>query len=86
MQPKNVLNDLTIGERKRSKSYDKSPYTKRKFQMGTWQHKNAIKTLDYTTIAGPLRTVSWSNTSYSTGVDKPVYMIPTFPLTAKAVK
>ena len=29
--------------------------------------------------------VSWSNESQPTGVGKPVYGIPTFPLTAKAV-
>ena len=32
-----------------------------------------------------LRTVSWSNNSHPTGVVKPVYWYPTFPLTAKAV-
>ena len=29
--------------------------------------------------------VSWGNDSYPTGVDEPVYGIPTFPLTTKAV-
>ena len=33
--------------------------------------KNATKNFDYTTIADPLRTVSWSNSSYPTGVVKP---------------
>ena len=46
------------------------------------RHKN----FDYTTIADRLRTVSWGNDSHPTGVVKPVYVIPTFPLTAKAVK
>ena len=49
------------------------------------QHKNATKTFDYTTVADRLRTVSWSNNSHPTGVVKPVYGYPTFPLTAKAV-
>ena len=47
--------------------------------------KNATKTFDYTTIADRLRTVSWSNSSHSTGVVKPVYKRSTFPLTATAV-
>ena len=47
--------------------------------------KNATKYFDYTTIADRLRTVSWDNDSHPTGVVKPVYGIPTFPLTAKAV-
>ena len=49
------------------------------------QHKNATKNFEYTTIADRLRTVSWSNDSHPTGVVKPVYVYPTFPLTAKAV-
>ena len=49
------------------------------------QHTNAIKNFDYITIADRLRTVSWSNNSHPTGVVKPVYGYPTFPLTAKAV-
>ena len=44
-----------------------------------WQHKNATKNFDYTTISDRLRTVSWSNDSYPTGVVKLVYGIPTFP-------
>ena len=47
--------------------------------------KNATKNFDYTTIADRLRTVSWSNDSYTTGAVKPVYGIPIFPLTTKAV-
>ena len=47
--------------------------------------KNATKNFDYTTIADRLRTVSWGNDSHTAGVVKPVYGIPTFPLTAKAV-
>ena len=50
-----------------------------------WQHKNATKTFDYKTIADRLRTVSWSNNSQQTGVEKPVHKRTTFPLTATAV-
>ena len=49
------------------------------------QHTNATKNFDYTTIADRLKTVSWSNDSHPTGVVKPVYRIPTVPLTTKAV-
>ena len=63
----------------------KSPYTHRQIQNATWQHKNATKNFDYTTIADRFRTVSWSNDSHPTGIVKPVYEIPTFPLTATAV-
>ena len=49
------------------------------------REKNSTKTFDYTTIAERLRTVSWGDDSHTTGVVKPVYEIPTFPLTAKAV-
>ena len=68
-----------------TQSYDKSPYTDRKIPKATWQHKNATKNFDYTTIADRLRTVSLGNDSHPSGVVKPVYGIPTFPLTAKAV-
>ena len=46
---------------------------------------NATKNFDYITIADRLRTVSWGVDSHPTGVVEPVYGIPTFPLTAKAV-
>ena len=42
-----------------TQSCDKSPYTGRKIQRATWQHKNATKNFDYTTIVDRLRTVSW---------------------------
>ena len=45
---------------------------------------NATKKLDYTVIADRLRTVSWINYSYPTGVVNLVYE-PTFQLTASAV-
>ena len=78
--PRQKETDLT-----QSYMYDKSPYTYRKIQKATWQHKNATKNFDYTTIADRLRTVSWGNDSHPTGGVKPVYGIPTFPLIAKAV-
>ena len=69
-----------------TQSYDKSPYTDRKIKKNPmWQHKNATKNFDYTTIADWLKTVSLGNDSHPTGVVKPVYGIPTFPLTANAV-
>ena len=76
--------DTREKERDLTQSYDKSPYTLRQILKATWQHKNATK-IDYTTIADRLRTVSWSNNSHPTGVVKPVYGRPTFPLTATAV-
>ena len=63
---------------------DKNPFTLRKIQKATWQHKNATKNFDYTTIADRLSTVSLSNSSHPTGVVKPVYERSTFPLTATA--
>ena len=47
---------------------------------------NAIKNFDYTTITDRIVTVSRSNSSHPTGVVKPVYGRPTFPLTATAVQ
>ena len=69
-----------------TQSYAKSPYTHRKTQKATWQHTNATQNFDYITITDRFRTVSWGNDSNPTGVVKPVYGIPTYPLTAKAVK
>ena len=68
-----------------TQSCDKNPYTYRKIQKATWQHKKATKNFDYTTIADRLRTVSWSNSSHPTGVVEPVYERSTFPLTTTAV-
>ena len=47
------------------------------------QHTHATKNFDFTTIADP----GWSVgvTSHPTGVVKPLYGYPTFPLTTKAV-
>ena len=47
--------------------------------------KYATKNFDYTTSADRLRTVSWSNSSYPTGVVEPVNERSTFPLTAIAM-
>ena len=41
--------------------------------------KKSFQKLDYTTIADRLRTVSWSNSSLPTGLDKPVYERSTVP-------
>ena len=60
-----------------------TPTEKSKKQRDTT--KNATKNFDYTTIADRLGTVSWGNDSHPTGVVKPVYGIPTFPLTPKTV-
>ena len=65
--------------------HTKAPTPTAKIQKATWQHKNATKNFDYTTIAERLRTVSRSNSSHPTGVVKPVYERSTFPLTATAV-
>ena len=79
------ISDLREKGRDLTQSYDKSPYTDRKIQKATRQHKNATKNFDYTTIADWLRTISWGNDSHPTGVVEPVYGIQTFPLTAKTV-
>ena len=62
----------------------KALYTNRKIKAPTWQHKNATKNFDYTTIADRLRTVSWGNENHQTGVVKQVYGIPTIPITTKS--
>ena len=67
-----------------TQSYDKTPYTNRKFENQRTTHTTPPKTL----ITQRLRTDlgrSVGVTSNPTGVVKPVYGIPTFPLTAKAV-
>ena len=52
-----------------NQSCDKNPYTHRTIQKATWQHKNATKNFDYTTIADRLRTVIWSNSFSTVAVD-----------------
>ena len=67
-----------------TQSYYKSPYTNRKKKHKQLDNtKTPPATFDYTTSADRLRTVSWSNDRYPTGVVKPINGIPTFPLTAK---
>ena len=45
-----------------------APTLTEKFKKQRDNIKNATKNFDYTTIADRLRTVSWSNSSYPTGV------------------
>ena len=61
------------------------PLHPQKNEKATWQHKNAARKFDYTTIADRLRAVGWSNDSHPTGVVKPVYGILIYPLIVKAV-
>ena len=63
--------------------YDKNLYTT--LEKKTWQHKNANKNFDYTTITDRLRTASWINNNHQTGVVTPINGYLTFPLTTKAV-
>ena len=49
--------------RQMTKAPTPSPYPDIKIQKATWQHKNATKNFDYTTIADRIRTVSWGNNS-----------------------
>ena len=63
----------------------KSPTPTEKSKKQRDNNKKRQQNFDYTKMADGLRTVSWSNNSHPTGVVKPVYGIPTFPLTAKAV-
>ena len=49
-------------------------------------NSNTTQYFDYTMIADRLRTVSRSNNGHATGVFKPVYGYPPFPLTTKAVQ
>ena len=46
----------------------KAPTPTEKIQKESWQHKNATKNFDFTTITDRLRTVSWSNDSHETGL------------------
>ena len=67
-----------------TQSYGKSPYTTGNAKKQVTTQKRHQK-FDYTTTEGRLRTVSWSNNNHQTGVVKPVYWIPTFQLTTKAL-
>ena len=68
-----------------TQTYDKSPYSNRKFKKAKWQHKSTTKNFEYITIVDRLWLVSWSNDSCPTGVVKPAYGIPLFPLASKAM-
>ena len=68
------------GKRSASVLWQRSLHQQKLQKKAKWQHKN----LDYTTIVGRLRAVSWSN--YTTGVVKPVYGIPTFQLIVHKVQ
>ena len=61
------------------------PYTNKTFPKSKVTTQKCHKNFDYTTIADRLKTVSLSNDSHPTGMVKPVYKIPTFPFTTKAV-
>ena len=47
--------------------------------------KNATKNFDYTTIVDRLTTGIWSTDSHPTGVIKPIWEIPIFPLTKETI-
>ena len=78
---------IPLQEKKRrdlTRSNDKNPnILRRKLQKSKVTTPKRHKNFDYTTIVDLLRTVYWSNDSYSTGVVKPIYKIQTLPLTAK---
>ena len=91
---------VIFAEKSKSRKTRKLPHAKiSTFTVVLWQKplhrqqnpKSNVTThkrrqnFDNTTIADRLRTVSWCNNSHPTGVVKPVYGIPTFPLTATAV-
>ena len=62
-----------------AKCYDKNPYTNRKSKKQKWQYKRS-NNINIMTIADRL-----SHTTREGGGVKPVYVIPTFPLTKKCV-
>ena len=63
--------------------YNKNPIPSENESQETTQGR--LQKFDNTTIADRLRAVRWSNYYHQTGMVKPVYGIPTFPLTTKAV-
>ena len=50
-----ILSQKSISKREKgsdlTQPYDKRPYTHRKIQKATWQHKKRHQNFDYTTIA-----------------------------------
>ena len=78
---------VVVGKRKRKRPDSalwEEPLHRQKIQKATWQHKNATKNFDYTTIADRLLTVSWGNDSHPTGVVKPVLRDPNLPTNHKS--
>ena len=73
-------------ERNLSQSNDKSPDTDWKIQKSKFTTQKRNQDFDCTTIADQLRTVIWGDDNHKIRVVKPVYGIPTFPLTATAQK
>ena len=67
-----------------TQSYDKILYTYRKNPNINATIQKRRQNLD-NAIADRLLTVNWRNNSHLTGVVKPVYWYPAFPLTATAV-
>ena len=65
-----------------TQSYDKTPYTNRKFENQRTTHKRH-QNFDYTTIADRLRTVSWSNKS-SNWCGKTGLRVPNLPTNRKS--
>ena len=64
-------------KRKRSDSVQwQKPLRPQENQPETWQHTNATKKFDYTTIADQLTVVNLGKNSHPTGVVKPVNGIP----------
>ena len=61
------------GERSDTVLWQKPLHPQQKSKEATWQHKNATKNFDNTTIADRLRTVSWRNSRHPTEFVKPVY-------------
>ena len=79
----------TVYCEKERKRYDsvlwQKPLQQQKIPKSKLTTQTRHQNLDYTTIAGRLRTVSWSNDSHPTSVVKPVYGIRTFPLITKRI-
>ena len=64
-----------------TQSYDKTPYTNRKFENQRTTHTNATKNFDYTTIADRLRTdkqIAWTAKRFSDDLFVPRY--DSFPM------
>ena len=74
-------------KRKRTRSDSvlwRKPLYEQKIQQHIYNTKTPPKP-SMTTIANQPQTVSWSNNSHPTGMVKPVYGYPTFPLTTTTV-